>query len=120
MQPKIEGDESMNDSCLSSSQSSSTPLSANTPPGQYLNPLSGARKRHIEESDDTLVAQVDEQSSPREAVGDKTKRIGVIDTSKANDFGTHASPFSPPTLASAPTVISDAGNQQFKEFKARK
>ncbi|KAJ4244068.1 hypothetical protein NW762_014681 [Fusarium torreyae] len=120
MQPKIEGDESVNDSFLSSSQSSSTPLSANTLLGQYLNPLSGTRKRQIEESDDTLVAQNDDQSSPREAVRDKTKRIGVIDTSQANDFGTQASPFSPPTLVSAPTVISDAGNQQFKEFKARK
>ncbi|KAM0236220.1 hypothetical protein ACHAP5_009471 [Fusarium lateritium] len=120
MQPKTEGDESVNDSCLGSSQLPSTHLSASTLPGQYLNPLPGTRKRQIEETDDTLIAQDDEQSSPREDVRDRTKRIGVIDTSKANDFGTHTSRFSPPTLVLAPTVISDAGNQQFKEFKARK
>ncbi|KIL89224.1 serine threonine protein kinase [Fusarium avenaceum] len=116
----MEGNESENDSCLNSTQSSSSHLSANTLPGQYLIPPSGTRKRQIEESDDTLVAQNDEQSSPQEPARGNTKRIGVIDTSKANDFGTHTSPFSPPTLVSAPTVISDAGNQQFKEFKARK
>lgn len=58
MQPKIEGDESVDDSCLNSTQSSSSHLSANALPGQYLIPPSGTRKRQIEESDDTLVAQV--------------------------------------------------------------
>ncbi|KAM0496295.1 hypothetical protein ACHAP8_007556 [Fusarium lateritium] len=85
--------------------------------GQSVGPLS--RKRHIEESDDTLVAQHDEASSPLARVRDKTKSIGVRDTSQANDFGTEEIQSSHATLVSDPTVISDAGNQQFKEFKAQ-
>ncbi|KAG8671024.1 hypothetical protein FPOAC1_004261 [Fusarium poae] len=120
MDPKIENDESVNDRCLSSSHSSSTHLPANNLLGQYLNPLSGTRKRQIEESDETLVAPIDQQHLPPDRNHDETKGIGVRDTSQANDFSTQPRQFSSPSLISAPTVISDAGNQQFKELKARK
>lgn len=117
MPPEFQGDRFVNGSHPGSNQATSTPLSTNTQGTEHLNPLSGTRKRQIEESDDALVAQSDAQISANER--DKGQRIGVIDTGLANDFSKQTGTFSTPALPSAPTVISDAGNQQFKEFKAQ-
>ncbi|KAF4982593.1 hypothetical protein FZEAL_1825 [Fusarium zealandicum] len=94
--------------------------SPHTWPQDYQAPLPDTRKRQIEETDDSLIKSepLTENIRRRQQPDIGALHLGVVDATKANDF---TQPYLDPrrTLTSTPTVISDAGNQQFKELKAQ-
>ncbi|RSL42094.1 hypothetical protein CEP54_015602 [Fusarium duplospermum] len=87
-------------------------------PGDYHPSPSEARKRRIEEPSDSLMADTGHISDSQYAHG-ASFSLGVRGTSIANDFsGLGKLPHLTPTKTLS--IVSDAGNQQYKDNKANK